>query len=66
MEIPVEMKLPQSGKDYVERYCHRGLDRLQNDTLLWGIDIRDNLYTDGHGIFCFRSTDDGKDWKAWN
>lgn len=63
-EIPLEMKLPQSGKDYAARYCHRGLDRLQDDTLLWVIDVRDKPYTEGHGLFCFRSADRGKTWQG--
>ena len=58
-EIPTEMKLPQSGKDYAARYCHRGLDRLRDDTLLWTVDIRDKPYTNGHGAFSFQSTDGG-------
>lgn len=63
-EIPVEMKLPQSGKRYAERYCHRGLDRLEDNTLLWVVDIRDDPYTEGHGAFCFRSTDAGRTWQG--
>ena len=63
-EIPVEMKLPQSGKDYVERYCHRGLGRLRDDTLLWVVDVRDAPYINGHGVFSFRSTDGGKTWEG--
>jgi hypothetical protein len=58
------MKRPQTGKDYAERYCHRGLDRLHDDTLLWVIDVRDNPYTEGHGTFCFRSTDQGETWQG--
>ena len=27
--------MPGSDQPYDERYCHRGLDRLQDDTLLW-------------------------------
>ena len=41
-EIGLDMKLPQSGKPYVFRYCHRGLDRLRDDTLIWAPDIRDD------------------------
>ena len=61
-EIPLKMKLPQSGKDYAERYCHRGLDRLADDTLIWIIDVRDTPYTEGHGLFAFHSEDHGKTW----
>ena len=38
-EIPVDMKLP-GGQPYGERYTHRGLERLENNTLIWSVDIR--------------------------
>ena len=40
-EIPVEMPLP-NGEPYSERYLHRGLNRLADDSLLWTVDIRDS------------------------
>ena len=61
-EIPLEMKLPQSGKPYAERYCSRSLERLKDDTLLWAIDVRDHLLEEGYGLFFFRSTDGGRTW----
>ena len=61
-EIELDMKLPQTDKPYVFRYCHRGLDRLQDDTLLWAPDVRDDPYTLGHALYYFRSTDSGKTW----
>jgi len=63
-EIKIDMMLPQTGKPYAERYCHRSLDRLQNGTLLWAVDIRDDPFDRGHGLFSFRSTDDGMTWQG--
>ena len=60
-EIPVEMNLPDS-KPYTERYTHRGLNRLQDDTLLWTVDIRDTPTT-MNGCYTFRSTDGGHTWQ---
>lgn len=39
-QLPLDMKMPKSGLPYDSRYCHRGLDRL-NDTLLWTIELRE-------------------------
>ena len=60
-EIPTDMNLP-TGNPYTERYVHRGLNRLSNDTLLWAVDIRDTPSIKGHGLFIFRSTDSGYIW----
>ena len=61
-EIPVEMNLPD-GRPYTERYTHRGLNRLQDDTLLWTVDIRDTPTT-MNGCYTFRSTDGGNSWQG--
>ncbi len=61
-EIPVEMNLP-NGTPYTERYTHRGLNRLQDDTLLWTVDIR-NTPTTMNGCYTFRSTDGGNSWQG--
>ena len=61
-EIPVEMNLPD-GRPYTERYTHRGLNRLQNDTLLWTVDIRDTPTT-MNGCYTFRSMDEGNTWQG--
>lgn len=61
-EIPVEMNLPD-GRPYTERYTHRGLNRLQDDTLLWTVDIRDTPTT-MNGCYTFRSTDGGHTWQG--
>ena len=61
-EIPVEMNLPD-GRPYTERYTHRGLNRLQDDTLLWTVDIRDTPTT-MNGCYTFRSTDGGHAWQG--
>ena len=61
-EIPVEMDLPD-GRPYTERYTHRGLNRLQDDTLLWTVDIRDTPTT-MNGCYTFRSTDGGNTWQG--
>ncbi len=63
-EIPVEMNLP-NGSPYTERYTHRGLNRLQDDTLLWTVDIR-NTPTTMNGCYTFRSTDGGNSWQSPN
>ena len=60
-QIPANMDLP-TGRPYTERYVHRGLNRLQDDTLLWAVDIRDTPPMRGHGLFSFRSTDNGYTW----
>ncbi|MDP7277857.1 MAG: sialidase family protein [Planctomycetaceae bacterium] len=60
-EIPLTMSLP-TGRPYAARYTHRGLTRLSDDTLLWAIDIRDDPFTLGHGLFCCRSIDGGHTW----
>lgn len=39
-QVPLDMKMPKSGKPYDSRYCHRGLDRL-GDTLIWTIELRE-------------------------
>jgi hypothetical protein len=58
--------MPQSGRPYDERYCHRGLDRLQDDTLFWTIDVRktEDNRTKEHALFNFRSEDGGRSWSA--
>ena len=61
-EIPIEMNLPD-GRPYTERYTHRGLNRLQDDTLLWTVDIRDTPTT-MNGCYTFRSTDGGNTWQG--
>ena len=61
-EIPVEMNLPD-GRPYTERYTHRGLNRLQDDTLLWTVDIRDTPTT-MNGCYTFRSMDEGNTWQG--
>ncbi len=61
-EIPIEMNLPD-GRLYTERYTHRGLNRLQDDTLLWTVDIRDTPIT-LNGCYTFRSTDAGYTWQG--
>ena len=61
-EIPVEMNLPD-GRPYTERYTHRGLNRLQDDTLLWTVDIRDTSIP-LNGCYTFRSTDGGHTWQG--
>ena len=61
-EIPVEMNLPDD-RPYTERYTHRGLNRLQDDTLLWTVDIR-NTPTTMNGCYTFRSTDGGHTWQG--
>ena len=63
-EIPIEMNLPD-GRSYTERYTHRGLNRLQDDTLLWTVDIRDTPTT-MNGCYTFRSTDAGNTWQGPN
>ncbi len=63
-EIPLDsMKLP-SGADYDERYLHRGLNKLSDDTLIWAVDIRNDarpIMTEG-ALYFFRSTDGGHTW----
>ena len=61
-QIAIDVKLPQTGDSYVHRHHHRGLDRLQDDTLIWAPDFRDNPWEKGHGMFFWRSTDGGKSW----
>ena len=63
-ELDLTLSLPQTGKAYTERYCHRGLDRLQDDTLLWAIDVRGTPLSAGNALFCFRSTDGGRRWEG--
>ena len=61
-EIPVEMDLP-NGQPYTERYTHRGMTRLPDDSLLWSVDTRDTPLTI-NGCYCFRSTDGGHNWEG--
>ena len=61
-EIPIEMNLP-NGRPYTERYTHRGLNRLQDDTLLWTVDIRDTEMS-RNGCYTFHSTDAGHTWRG--
>ncbi len=68
-QIDLDLKMPGSGQPYDERYCHRGLDRLQDDTLLWTIDVRSDADPeDGlprqHGLFLFHSQDRGRSWQG--
>ncbi len=68
-QIDLDLKMPGSGAPYDERYCHRGLDRLQDDTLLWTIDVRSDADPeDGlprqHGLFLFHSRDKGRTWQG--
>jgi hypothetical protein len=64
-QISLDLKMPQSGRPYDERYCHRGLDRLQDDTLLWTIDVRktEDDRTREHALFSFLSKDGGGSWR---
>ena len=62
-QIPLSMSLP-TGRPYAERYVHRGLNKLQDGTLIWAIDIRDDPFTRGHGLFFFRSADGGRTWQG--
>lgn len=67
--IDLDLKMPGTDSPYDERYCHRGLDRLQDDTLLWTIDVRSEADPeDGlprrHGLFLFRSRDKGRTWQG--
>ena len=61
--IPLDMKL-HSGNPYAERYLHRGLNKLADDTLLWAVDIRndDRPIITEHAVYFFRSTDGGYTW----
>ena len=61
-EIPVEMPLP-NGEPYSERYLHRGLNRLADDSLLWTVDVRNSEVT-SHGVYNFLSTDGGHSWQG--
>ncbi len=54
----------RSGNPYVQRYVHRGLNRLRDDTLIWGIDVRDDPFTKGTALYFFNSTDGGKTWQG--
>ena len=56
-----DLRLP-SGRPYVARYVHRGLNRLRDDTLIWGIDVRDEPYTKGIALHFFQSNDGGHTW----
>ena len=59
-EIAIDNLSLLSGKPYAERYVHRGLNRLRDDTLIWGIDVRDDPYMNGMALYFFRSTDGGR------
>ena len=68
-QIALDLKMPGTGTPYDERYCHRGLDRLQDDTLLWTIDVRSDADPETglprqHGLFLFRSGDKGRTWQG--
>lgn len=63
-EIAIDNLPLSSGNPYVQRYVHRGLNRLRDDTLIWGIDVRDNPYTKGMALYFFQSTDGGKTWQG--
>ena len=63
-EIPInDLPLP-SGRPYVQRYVHRGLNRLRDDTLIWGIDVRDDPFVRGSALYFFQSSDGGKTWQG--
>ena len=75
-EIPIEMNLA-SGEPYNERYVHRGLNRLADDTLLWAVELRDGpllermmkkpvqqLKATATTMYFFQSTDGGHTWQG--
>lgn len=51
------------GKPYVERYASFGLTRLRDDTLIWGIDVR-NPSKVGGVLYQFQSSDGGHIWEG--
>ena len=63
-EIAIDNLPLPSGRPYVQRYVHRGLNRLRDDTLIWGIDVRDDPHTKGMALYFFQSTDGGKSWQG--
>ncbi len=68
-KINIDMTMPGSEETYDERYVHRGLDRLKDDTLLWMIDVRSDAdpkteLPRNHGLFQFRSDDGGQSWEG--
>ncbi|MBI84413.1 MAG: hypothetical protein CMJ81_14560 [Planctomycetaceae bacterium] len=72
-KIPLNLNVPQTGHPYDARYCHRGLERLQDDTLLWFIELREfsrerteqeQKVLKHHALFYFRSKDGGKSWQG--
>ena len=56
-EIPISDLPLRTGNAYVQRYVHRGLNRLRDDTLIWGIDVRDDPFVRGSALYFFQSTD---------
>ena len=65
-ELLLDMKL-LNGDPYGERYTHRGLERLQDDTLIYSVDIRATpLEAAVPGMYSFRSTDGGHKWQGPN
>ncbi|MEE3371209.1 MAG: hypothetical protein VX346_17885 [Planctomycetota bacterium] len=63
-EIPISDLPLRTGNPYVQRYVHRGLNRLRDDTLIWGIDVRDDPFVRGSALYIFQSTDGGKTWRG--
>ena len=61
--IPLNLKLP-GGKPYSERYVHRGLEILSNGTLLWSVDVRGKPGENAHGLYMYRSLDNGRTWQG--
>ena len=51
------------GEPYGVRYNARGLHRLRDDTLIWGVDVRD-LSKAGAVLYHFQSTDGGHTWEG--
>ena len=63
-EIPISDLPLRTGNAYVQRYVHRGLNRLRDDTLIWGIDVRDDPFVRGSALYFFQSTDGGITWRG--
>ena len=61
--IPLNLELP-GGKPYSERYVHRGLEILSNGTLLWSVDVRGKPGENAHGLYMYRSLDNGRTWQG--
>ena len=63
-EISISDLPLRSGNPYVQRYVHRGLNRLRDDTLIWGVDVRDDPFVRGSALYFFQSVDGGKTWRG--